>query len=325
MKRVAVLTSVVLSLADLQGARAATEHKANASHPKIGAVQKNRHGAEIRVVGDGWGDVKPEDIEIVLNAVAREILQHFPGQRLDPIVVSASHLGPVVLYKKGPQGEYQIRLAAKGTQWAEYVYEFSHELFHVLARYEYHAPPHRARHQWFEEMLCEAVSLYTLKRFSLEWEQAPPVSEWREYAPKLLAFTERALSEPHRQLPENVSFQSWFEANGPALANRPYLREKNELVATFFLPLLEQNPDWRAAAYLNSNMPQGATSFHDHLARWYRATPAPHKSFVAQAMRLFHFKEPVEGDRLLTLEQQPASEPADAAEVRIGSAGPAGQ
>jgi hypothetical protein len=323
MRKVAVLTSVVLSLANLQAVRA-TEHKSSATYPKGSAVQENKSGFSIRVVSGEWGNAQPDDIEVLLNAVAAEMIKHFPGQRLDPIVVSSSQYGPVVLYQKGPQGEYQVHLAAKGNHWAEYVYEFSHELFHILARYEYHAISQRARHQWFEEMLCETVSLYMLKHFSLTWEQSPPRSEWKDYAPDLYKFTQRALTEPHRRLPRNTSFQTWFQENGLALATKPYLREKNELVATFFLPLLEQNPDWRAVAYLNLNVPQGESSFYDHLAHWYRQTPTPHKQFVAQSMRLFHFKEPAEDDRLFTLEQ-PTTSPDDATEVSIGSAGPAGQ
>ncbi|HYD94685.1 MAG TPA: hypothetical protein VEC01_05115 [Noviherbaspirillum sp.] len=323
MKKIALVTSIALSLATIQGARA-TEQKNGTTHAKGSAVRENRSGSDIRVVGGGWGNVGLEEIQVLLNAVAAEMLVHFPGHRLDPIVVSSSQYGPVVLYQRGPQNEYQVLLAAKGNQWAEYVYEFAHELFHILAHYEYHAPPRRARHQWFEEMLCETVSLYMLKRFSLTWEQSPPRSEWKDYAPNLNRFTRRALEQPHRKLPKNISFQKWFQENGPVLATKPYLREKNELVAMFFLPLLEQNPDWRAVTYLNLNAAQGDSSFYDHLAHWHRMTPTPHKQFVTQAMRLFHFTEPAEGDRLLTLEQ-PTVRPDSEAELRVGPAGPAGQ
>jgi hypothetical protein len=205
MKKVAALTTIVLSLTGMHGARAA-EHKENTQHKRTSAGSENKRTG-VRVASGDWGNAAPDEIEILLNAVAGEMLKHFPGHQLDPIVVSPSRSGPVVLYQKGAQHEYQILLAAKGDRWAEYVYEFSHELFHVLANYEYHAPPRQARHQWFEEMLCETVSLYMLKRFSLTWEQSPPKDEWRYYATDLRRFTQRALTEPHRQLPGNVSFQ----------------------------------------------------------------------------------------------------------------------
>jgi len=319
MKRVAAVASIVLSLSGVHGVRAA-EQKDSTQHKKTSAGTESKRTAGVRVASGEWGNVTPHEIEILLNAVADEMLKHFPGRQLDPIVVSPSRAGPVVLYQKGAQHEYQILLAAKGDRWAEYVYEFSHELFHVLANYEYHAPPRRARHQWFEEMLCETVSLYMLKRFSLTWEQSPPKAEWRYYATDLQRFTQRALGEPHRQLPGNVSFQQWFRENGPILTTRPYLREKNELVATLFLPLFEHASDWRAIAYLNLDVPEGESSFYDYLAHWYRTTPAPHRRFVGQAMGLFHFREPEQGQHLATFEHRPTG-PAEAPEVPEGSAG----
>lgn len=321
MKKVAALTTIVLSLSGMHGARAA-EHKESSPHKRTSAGPESKRAAGVRVAGGDWGNATPEEIELLLNAVAADMLRHFPGHRLDPIVVSPSRSGPVVLYEKGPQHEYQILLAAQGTRWAEYVYEFSHELFHVLANYEYHAPPRQARHQWFEEMLCETVSLYMLKRFALTWEQSPPKDEWRHYAADLQRFTQRALAEPHRQLPADVSFRQWFQQHGPLLATRPYLREKNELVATLFLPLLEHAPDWRAIAYLNLDVPPGESSFHDYLAHWYRTTPPPQRRFVSDAMALFHFREPAEQERLVSFEVPPAA-PGAAPERPEGSAGPA--
>lgn len=302
MRKVAVLTSIVLSLSGMHGARAA-EVKDSALYKRSSAKSQSKRAVHIRVLDGDWGNARPDEIEVLLNAVAEELLAHFPGRELNPIVVSPSRSGPVVLYQKGPGNEYQVLLAARGNQWAEYVYEFSHELFHILANYEHHAPPRQARHQWFEEMLGESVSLYTLKRFSRMWEHSPPRDEWRGYAPDMRRFTHRALSEPHRTLPKNISFQTWFRENGPVLVKKPYLREKNELVATFFLPLLEQDPDWRALAYLNLEAPQGESSFYEHLASWYHATPEQHRHFVRHAMRVFHFDEPVEDLRLLTYEK----------------------
>jgi hypothetical protein len=320
MKKVAALTTIVLSLTGMHGARA-TDQRDSAHQKRTSTGSENKRVGGVRVASGEWGNATPDEIEVLLNAVAVEMLKHFPGHQLDPIVVTPSRSGPVVLYQKGAQHEYQILLAAKGDHWAEYVYEFSHELFHVLANYEYHAPPRKARHQWFEEMLCETVSLYMLKRFSLTWEQSPPKEEWRYYAGDLHRFTQRALNEPHRQLPGNISFQQWFQRHGPVLATRPYLREQNELVATLFLPLFEHAPDWRAIAYLNLDVPEGESSFYDYLAHWYRKTPERHRRFISDAMELFHFKPPADGAPLQVV-NTPATAAEKAADVPIGSAGP---
>jgi hypothetical protein len=289
MKLVVVFASIVLALLTTHGARAS---ELGSPAKKVGKETEKDPGLMIQVVAGEWGDAKPEEIKSLLDAVAAELLTHFPGRRLDPIVVSPTRQGPVVLYQKSPKNEYQIYLAAKDKRWAEYVYEFSHELFHILVNYEYHAPPRSARHQWFEETLCETVSLYTLKRLSLTWEQSPPRAEWASYARSLNGYTKAVLTEQHRRLPENTSLAQWFQENGPVLLDHPYLREKNELVANLFLPLLEQNPDWRAAGFLNLDVPQSETSFHDYLANWYGQTPMEQREFIRHAMKIFQFETP---------------------------------
>lgn len=288
MKRTLIFTSVLLSLANIQSAKATEakllQHKA--------ANTKQERGTLVRVVDGDWGDVAPWQIEMLLNAIAEEMLRHFPGQALHPIAVSHSRSGPVVLYQKGPGNEYQVLLAANGQHWAEYVYEFSHELFHILAKYEYRAEREHVRHQWFEEMLCETVSLYMLKRFSLIWNAAPPLPDTSAYAPALQDFTRRALSDPHRKLPAGVSFEQWFRRNAPRLATTPYMRTANELVASFFLPVLEANEDWRATTFLNVGELPRESSFREYLVQWYKSTPPSLREVVAESMAIFRFDKP---------------------------------
>jgi len=322
MKRMAIVTSALVSLMSAHGAGAG-ELKLVHQHNRIGTETQVSPAPAIRVADGDWGDARPQEIALLLNAIAAELLSHFPGKRLDPIVVSHSQQGPVVLYQKGPANQYHIQLAAKDKRWGEYIYEFSHELFHILANYEYHAPAQGMRHQWFEETLCETVSLYTLKKLSLTWEQSPPRAEWASYGPELKKFTWRALSEPHRQLPENTSLAQWFQENGASLMSQPYLREKNEMVAMLFLPLLEQNPNWQAVGYLNLDQPREGSSFYDYLAGWYRKTPSTHRELVSRAMTLFQFSPPVASDHASTEQasQVPASYPADADQSTAGAGG----
>ncbi|OWW21952.1 hypothetical protein [Noviherbaspirillum denitrificans] len=290
MKRAAIVTSVLLALMNMQGAKAAEARPLQ--QKKLNSQQEKSGGSLIRVVDGPWGDAAPWQIEMLLNAITDEMLQHFPGRSVHPIVVAHSNGGPAVLYQKGPGNEYQVMLSAKGQNWAEYVYEFSHELVHILANYEHHAAPGQERHQWFEEMLCETVSLYMLKHFSLTWNAAPPLPETSEYAPALQAFTRRALSDRHRKLPAGMSFEQWFSNAAPRLVSSPYLRQENELVASLFLPLVEQNNDWRAVAYLNAGDLPKESSFREFLAQWFRSTPRHLRGFVEQSMQVFRIDKP---------------------------------
>lgn len=293
MKKSNLLTSIILVLASFhEPAEAASKTSAE---QRKNVVQDTRQRLTVRVAPGDWGNANPAEIEVLLNSVGRELLKQFPGRRTVPIVVGPTRGGPVVMYQKGPSNEYRILLSAKDDHWAEYVYEFSHELMHILAGYELRPQTSTARHVWFEEMICEAASLYMLKRYAMSWHTLAPRPEWRGYAPELQRFTNRALTEKHRRLPTNVSFDEWFRDNGPALSNKPYLRQKNELVAMMFLPLLEKMPDWRAIEYLNAGNREPAPSFYEYLARWYQKTPPPQRQLVTNTFGLFNFDPPSEG------------------------------
>lgn len=324
MKRVVVYASIVLSLLSAHGVRAA-DLRIDQQQKKTGKskVSEKHRGLLIQVADGEWGDAKPEEIETLLYAVADQLLVHFPERQLNPIVVSPTRQGPIVLYQKGPANEYQVHLAAKGRRWAEFVYEFSHELFHILANYENHAPPKMAPHLWFEETLCETVSLYTLRQLSASWALSPPRAEWASYASTLNGFTGRVLNEPHRQLPAGTSLAQWFRENGPLLLENPYQRGKNELIANLFLPILEHNQDWQAISFLNAELPQQKMAFYDYLADWHSRTPPAHQEFTRLALRMFHFDAPASGERRLLGAGSPALLPdrPGAAQPLLGAAG----
>jgi hypothetical protein len=291
MKRIAIATSFLLTFSVPHGARAG-DWKHGSPVQKPSSMQDDKRAYSIHVANGDWGDARPEEIELLLGEITAEMLTHFPGRRIASIQVASTSNKPVVLYQKGPENQYQIFLAAKGRNWGEYIYEYSHELFHVLSNFENHRPPLGTRHQWFEEMMCEAVSLYNLKRLSAGWKEVAPRGDWVSYAPELARFTQRAFSESHRRLPANTSLAQWFQQNRDSLLENPYLRNKNEMVAMLFLPLLERNPDWRAVSFLNLHPAKEAKSFHDYLEKWFKDTPAVHQIFIVRTMKLFKLRVP---------------------------------
>lgn len=57
--------------------------------------------------------------------------------------------------------------------WNQYVYQLSHELTHyVIRQYKENKD---SIIKWFEETLCEAMSLYILRQSSDKWFDCPPV------------------------------------------------------------------------------------------------------------------------------------------------------
>ncbi len=252
--------------------------------------QKSR-GLEIRVIGGGWGDARPDEVEAVLNSVATILLEHFPGRRLHPILVAHSDEYPITLYKKGPGGEYQVYLSAKDRHWARYTYEFAHELSHILTNYDHRSHPNMTTHnQWFEEALCEVGSLYALKRLASVWKVSPPHPQWAAYASEFARYAERFLCEPHRRLPPDISLATWFQNNEDELRGNPYSRRRNEVVANLLLPLFEEHPEfWEATGYLR---PKGkGSSFREYMQAWHANAPGDYKDAIRHIMVLFGILE----------------------------------
>ena len=105
---------------------------------------------DLLVVRDGWGDVRRDTVEKVLQSTAAELWKYFPDRKLPPIIVQPRG-GPITLFQRGPGGEIFIRLNTGQTYWSQYAYQFAHELCHVLCKYD----RDKTGNKWFEESICE--------------------------------------------------------------------------------------------------------------------------------------------------------------------------
>jgi hypothetical protein len=269
----------------------------------VGAAMLEAIGpqAQIRVIEGGWGNARASDIEQVLRSAARELLQYFP-QRTDRFLVKHVQGNPRVLYERGPQGEYVVHLSATDRRWAQYAYQFSHELCHVLARYELRPAMGTLSYQWFEEALCETASLFVLRRLAVTWDVDPPYPHWREYAPAFGDYAHALLAEPHRQAPDEP-LAVWYVARRETLANDPYLRSQNEVVATRLLPLFEAQPNaWAVLDCLNTRAMRHAHDLNEYLRSWHQAARSEHCPFLAQLLALFG----VSADQAVLSEDAPA-------------------
>ncbi|MBI2276582.1 MAG: hypothetical protein HYU74_04450 [Dechloromonas sp.] len=265
----------------------------HADELKSGAPQlapgSKKMGLTLKVKNGGWGKAQPAAIETVLYSVADELMSRLPKKLTVPIVVTHTDDAPVALYDRGPGGEYRVQLHASGESWHLYVYEFAHELCHILSNYEENVGPQTVKHnQWFEETLCETASLFALRKLAATWESAPPEPKWSEEAKKLRRFFDHLVSEGHRQLPADTPLSGWLRDNEQRLRNDPYRRNENEVVANLLLPLFQENPqNWAALNYLNLDPSDARNSLSEYLRHWYQNAPPEHKSFVAGILALF--------------------------------------
>lgn len=298
----AVGSACAVLAAGLPGAHAGT-------NPLIGEAKPARGRLAIKVAPGNWGTANAGDVQSLLEAVAAEF-QRFAavpeGDSGNPvglgglaIRVVPRHGSPRVLYERGPQGEYLVHLSARNENWFQYAYQFSHELCHIFSRFD-----HKERNghevatanQWFEEALCETASLFTLRQLSSRWAAEPPGRRWANDPALFASYADFLQAQAHRRLPAAGGLDGWYRENETALRASPYLREKNELVASALLPLFERNPElWRALGYLNPSPTSAAKDFRDFLGDWYAACPAGDgelAGLVGQAMALFGFTPP---------------------------------
>ena len=91
---------------------------------------------------------------------------------------------PMLIINRHP---IEIRTSVKNLiYWASYIYHLSHELTHYVIRQ--YKPKKEVTIKWFEETLCEAMSLYSLKKASEIWNKCTLASKNPNYGVSLINF-----------------------------------------------------------------------------------------------------------------------------------------
>ena len=235
----------------------------------------------IRVLDTPAWECPLANVEQVLYSTAGELLRYFPGRRLPPIEVAARG-GPIVLFQRGAQGQIRVKLNTGGRHWAQMVYQFAHEMTHILCDYD---DKHRPT-KWFEESLCETASLFVLRKMAQTWKTNPPYPNWKDYSASLDAYTAEIL--PRTKPPPGKTFVQWYGENSEALRGNATDRARNQIVAGMLLPLLEAEPEaWQSIEQLNKEVFPGPYTFSDYLRAWHRRCGPKQQKFVAQVAAAF--------------------------------------
>ena len=248
------------------------------------APARGTDALQLRVADADWGDADPARIMVVLEDTARELQGLFPGDAPLKVLVSPTARVPMVLFERTARGEHHVLLRARGSNWAHYAYEFAHELGHILTNYGRHArAPYSGRHQWFEEAICEMLSVYALRRLAA---RAPD-----DFGAPYAGFADLVLGEPHRRAALGIDLASWLQANESALRADPYQRVRNEAVAMRLLGVFEGESRLRALAYLNVADTPPPEGFRDYLEQWRARTPLALQPAVTDVLAEFGFAE----------------------------------
>ncbi len=250
------------------------------------AVKPLQSKIGIRVARKGWGGDDGNGVKKILDSTANELWILFPKRTLDPIYVRRSHDGPIVLFKRSPKGEHQVKLDIEDLHWSQYAFQFGHEVCHILCNYRDRKNPNK----WFEESLCELASLFVLRRMAKTWKTSSN-RFWRSYAPSHDQYAQQRIDAS--TLPKGKTLAKWYRENEPALRANATDRKKNNIVAVVLLPLFEKQPQqWQALSAMNKGNAKPKESFKDYLIRWRANAPKQHKSFIDDIAKQFDIKLP---------------------------------
>ena len=246
------------------------------------APARGADALQLRVANADWGDADPARIMVVLEDTARELQVLSSGDAPLRILVSPAPRGPMTLFERTPRGEHHVLLSARGSNWAHYAYEFAHELGHILTNYGQQVrDPVAARHQWFEESVCEMLSIYALRRLAA---RAPD-----DFGAPYAGFADLVLGEPHRRAARAVDLAAWLQANEAALRADPYQRARNDVVTMRLLEIFGRESRLRALAYLNRGDAPPPEGFREYLEAWRAHAPAPLQPPVTEVLAEFGF------------------------------------
>ncbi|MEZ6056083.1 MAG: hypothetical protein R3C01_05195 [Planctomycetaceae bacterium] len=228
---------------------------------------------DLLIVRDGW-KTSHADVRAVLEATASEFWSQTPDRKIPPIIVHPQG-GPIVYFQRGPDQEYSVHLDTGERYWGQYVYQFSHELCHILCQYD--RDPHGQK--WFEESLCELASIDTLRRMGNNWKQTNLPKYLKDFAPHLTTYAADRIEKG--QLDAEQTLARWYAVHRQELEETATNRELNTVVAVALLPLFEANPKaWRAVPYLNVATPKGPQTFVEYLSDWKQNCPEESQSVV---------------------------------------------
>ena len=237
-----------------------------------------------RIEAEGF-EAREADIRAVLDSAGGELWRFFPGTKIEPILVSRGHQGPITLYKRNDRHEIVVHLDTGKTFWSQYAYQFAHEFCHILCGYKQAYEGNK----WFEETVCETASVFVMRAMARSWRTAPPYPNWkdyhdslRDYADDVLRGRDKACEIFGRGLPE------FYRAHKAALEKEPGSRELNGAMSIVLLHLLEERPQrWEAVRWLNASTPRDGDTLAAYFQKWHDAAPARHQPFVERIAESF--------------------------------------
>ena len=224
---------------------------------------------------DGWGDAIPNDIVTLLENVIKHFYDNLYKRRIlskQVFIKNSSNAIPPTDYPYITKGRYcnTIYLDTRNRSWAQFSYQFSHELCHHIIDKVYRGE--NDRFGWFEEALCELASIYCIDSMSNTWQTKPPYANWRDYANSLRDYVTAITDNPQYTIA--TPFNRWLERNLNELYQNRYKRDETRIIALKLLPLFKADTKlWETIQFLKFTNVTKSMDFKSFLASWKKAAP----------------------------------------------------
>ncbi len=227
------------------------------------------HYKNFSLLNDNWGIGRSEDIIKVLENVIQHLYPVLDQSLIPNKAVVVRHGAGNPLLNRSEIVDY-IYLSAHDMHWAQYSYQFSHELCHFIIDSDWFES--ESKFGWFEEAICEMASIFVMRAMSQTWLTTPPYPNWRDYATSLADNIETNIQAHAIDLTKPLS--EWFSENISELETNRYLRSKNIYVSLKLLPIFNLNPElWSVTQYLKFIKIHDHLSFKDFLLAWKEVLP----------------------------------------------------
>ena len=136
---------------------------------------------------------------IIVATIEQTYLQFgikFPNEKIQIRKCPADSAAPMFcLAKNNPPAKVNfINIAIDSLDyWCQAIFQLGHEMTH--AAIHYNSPPNTDSTSWIEETICEAIALFFLNVFSINWDKIELSKINPKYAPHIKSYLEDELSK----------------------------------------------------------------------------------------------------------------------------------
>ena len=161
-------------------------------------------------------------------------------------------------------GDILIRIwLCEKANYIGFIYEFAHELCHVMSPYETLSPQQESGpprpNNWFHEALCVMTATHVLRVLGEKWKTSPPSQrpDWRNRGDELIERSARYFDCPRRNAPDGMTPADWLKIEEPSLRKDRYdgnSYHRNATLGYSLLPIFKRYPKaWSTITYLHDS------------------------------------------------------------------------